>query len=303
MRYIFPVCLMFAVLSSCFTGVESTPKITANDVKRQDAISISAEAMLIATLPVDSIDLWQPGKEFIVVDRKGAIIFSPRDVAQREIAKGTVLRYNSLRYGTSVTGEKDVTIDFVTPTGAHLEYNTATTGPIVNIPFTVNVEVVDSARRLLKNRRLWVTTSIWRDSVDNVVGGYKYVPVVIDDVVPGTADYPIRIDFSTTDVETTQAGMLYISTTTQGAGSRKFETQFSLTDPRKRYPDIEENTWQLIQRGMLAVGMSRDECRLSIGPPRDIERRAGYSSVREVWSYENGIYLIFSDGILIDYRR
>ena len=155
----------------------------------------------------------------------------------------------------------------------------------------------------MNGRELWVTSAIWRDSLDNVIGGLKFVPVRVTNVAPGTGDYPVRIDFTTVSVDPARNGSLYISTASRGAGSRRFETQFALDNPRRRYPEIEEKTWDLIARSMVAPGMTRQECRLALGAPTDIDRRAGYSTVREIWTYENGIYLIFSDGILIDYRR
>ena len=301
--HIIIACLLSIPLSACFTGVESTPKITVNDVKRQDAATISSEAKLVETVVGDSIDSWQPGKEFIVVDSKGAIIFSPHTTASAEVTRGTILRFDGMQHGTSITGNKDVTLFFITPQGSRLSYTTTSLDHTIDIPFTVDVSVVDKARQLLKGKNLWVMTSIWRDSLDNVEAGLKFVPIRITDVAPGTGDYPIRIDFSTIDISPDRNGSLFISTANRGTGSRRFESQFSLTDPRKRYPEIEDNAWQLITRNMVAPGMSREECRLSLGSPRDINRRAGYSSVRETWYYENGIYLIFSDGVLIDYRR
>lgn len=55
--------------------------------------------------------------------------------------------------------------------------------------------------------------------------------------------------------------------------------------------------------GTVTEDMTRDECRLSLGAPDNIDRRAGYSVLREVWSYENGRYLIFEDGLLRSYRQ
>jgi hypothetical protein len=84
---------------------------------------------------------------------------------------------------------------------------------------------------------------------------------------------------------------------------RSFSNLFSFTDPRRNYPNITDEYWQLITSGTVTTGMTRDECRLALGAPKDVDRQTGYSSVHEMWGYENGIYLIFEDGILVKFRR
>lgn len=49
--------------------------------------------------------------------------------------------------------------------------------------------------------------------------------------------------------------------------------------------------------------MTRDEARLALGAPANIDRRPGYSFMREIWTYENGIFLIFEDGLLKSFRQ
>ncbi len=49
--------------------------------------------------------------------------------------------------------------------------------------------------------------------------------------------------------------------------------------------------------------MTLDECRLALGAPAKVRRRTDHSTLYEVWSYENGIYLMFHDGVLKEYRR
>ena len=49
--------------------------------------------------------------------------------------------------------------------------------------------------------------------------------------------------------------------------------------------------------------MTMEECRLALGSPREVERDATYGALIERWIYENGIYLLFSDGILTRFRR
>ena len=48
--------------------------------------------------------------------------------------------------------------------------------------------------------------------------------------------------------------------------------------------------------------MSREECRMALGQAPEILRTPSYGGMREVWSYSDGIFLIFEDGYLTRYR-
>lgn len=61
--------------------------------------------------------------------------------------------------------------------------------------------------------------------------------------------------------------------------------------------------WTNIINNRVSPGMTLDECRLALGSPAKVSRRPDHSVLREIWSYENGIYLMFVDGILSSYRR
>ncbi|MDE6394843.1 MAG: hypothetical protein K2K77_05820, partial [Duncaniella sp.] len=61
--------------------------------------------------------------------------------------------------------------------------------------------------------------------------------------------------------------------------------------------------WQLIIAGRITEGMTLEACRLALGSPKEIERGATNSVIREAWLYENGVYLLFEDGLLKRFRR
>ena len=48
--------------------------------------------------------------------------------------------------------------------------------------------------------------------------------------------------------------------------------------------------------------MTKEECTLSLGSPRNISRQPTYAGMLERWSYDNGVFLTFQDGILENYR-
>ena len=73
------------------------------------------------------------------------------------------------------------------------------------------------------------------------------------------------------------------------------EDLFGFEDIQKKYPGITEKRWQIISRGDLEVGMSTDECRLSIGDPIEIVLKK--DNRFENWFY-NGKTLEFESGTL-----
>jgi hypothetical protein len=82
-----------------------------------------------------------------------------------------------------------------------------------------------------------------------------------------------------------------------------FDKLFSFTDLRKNYSQITDANWERITRGDVAVSMTKDECQLSLGSPRSIERVPTHGGLYERWSYDNGVYLIFENGLLTRYRK
>ena len=90
---------------------------------------------------------------------------------------------------------------------------------------------------------------------------------------------------------------------TSASATRNFDRLFSFTDPRRSYPRITDATWQKIIRSQVEAGMTRDECRLALGAPDHIDRGATPGAQLERWTYDNGVYLIFEDGILERWRK
>jgi hypothetical protein len=78
---------------------------------------------------------------------------------------------------------------------------------------------------------------------------------------------------------------------------------FSFDNPRKNFPLVTDENWSKIMHGRVAVDMTRDECRLALGSPSRIDRYQGTTAYGERWSYENGVYLIFFDGVLSSFRQ
>lgn len=292
------------LLAGCFTGVESTPKITADDVKRENVV-VTVEQRFMSDINPERFSQWKPGKEFYVTDDKISLIFGA-DTQVKSGFKGSVLTYNGSRQVMSVTGTNSTELVFETADGQECVYRIDAPveelngREVVDVPFTIEMSVVREVRELLMGRELYVITPVWYDNAGAVVSGKKYVPVTIIDVSAGNNVYPVKLTFKGSDGK---QYCLFMSAGKSTNVTRAFHKLFAFDDPHEKYPDITDETWANIVNGRVAVGMTRDECRLSLGVPKSVDRRPGYGGVQEVWIYDDGKRLVFEDGLLRSYRR
>ena len=96
---------------------------------------------------------------------------------------------------------------------------------------------------------------------------------------------------------------MYMTIGNKLQSTRNFDTLFSLTNPRDKYPKISDDHWHYIVHNIVTQGMTKEECRLSLGAPFSIDRMPSNAGVIELWKYNHGANLIFEDGILKDYKR
>ena len=286
-------------LTGCFTGVESTPKITARDVRQHNA-TVTPEMTYAACLTPEPVASWTPGKIFIATEGKISFALTPLDIASR-VMPGDTLRYAAMRSVPSMTDVDDSMLLFVTGRGDTLNYRVqeppadVAARKSLEIPFTIEASIVDKADSLLSGNDYYITTPVWFNENGDNIAGRKLVKVHIDSVKPGNGHYPLLVEFTAGDGTRSRVFMSI------GAGrraTRNFDTLFSLTDPRLRYKDVKDDVWECITRGTVKLDMTREECRLSIGNPRDVIR----GHYLERWAYDNGLVLIFDDGFLRDMR-
>lgn len=302
-----------ATLSGCFTGIESTPKITAGDV-RKEKVTVTDEQLFMKDVDRQPLSQWKPGKQFFVTDDKIALLFGP-EAAGISSLKGKIVTFASVTDVTSLTGDKVASFTFLTPQGDPLNYRTTHSindwmnMPAVDIPFTIEMSVVEQVHDMMLHQPYYIITSQRYDTADNARRGRRFVKVIVDNIEPGNTDYPIRLtlhedeDRAEDNKASTESFNLFMSVGSGLSAPRDFSSLFSFTDPRRRYPLITDAVWSNIINGKISEGMTRDECRLALGSPASIDRRPGYSYMREIWTYENGIYLMFEDGLLISFRR
>lgn len=292
------------LLTACFTGIESTPKITANDIKKEK-VMVTAEQMFLDSVAGEPLSQWKSGKRFFVTDNKINLIFGA-SVNRGDSLAGKYLTYKGNRLSNSVTGEQVVELVFESDKDTEYVYRTGASmqelqnRDVIEVPFTVEEFLVAQVREKLLGQTYYVVTSVWYDSNDEIYYGHKFIPVTIVDVQPGNHVYPVKLTFR--DVSQQEA-RLFMSVGNGYKAPRRFSALFSFNDPHLKYPDIADEVWENIKQGKVSLDMTRDECRLSLGLPKEIDSRPGYSGVRELWVYENGAYLIFEDGLLREFRN
>ena len=308
------VCLtLAATLSACFTGVESTPVISNKDVQRQRATTLSAEQRYLADIHSEAPLQWAPGKRFIVTDsRIGIVMDASSDAAggtRHTPTKGDTLRLVAAALTPTLTETPEMTLTFTGAHGDTLAYHTGIdertweSRQSLEIPFTIDADVIDSVAHRLIGKHLYIIAQrrmSWPDGA--IITPRRYVGVTIRDVRGGTAELPVIVIFEPDDAP----GILQAVYMTLGDGAiatRNFDKVFALDNPRSRYPRIEDDVWQLICDGKIRLGMTPDECRLSLGAPSEYLKVPSTAGMVERWTYTDGIYLIFEDGVLARYRR
>lgn len=291
-------------LGGCFTGVEYTPKVTERDVERERIVT-TAEDTLLASVGDRPLPQWEKGKRFLVTDNKIRLIFGAT-ASLRDSLAGTVLTFEGASEAPSITGSKVTDLIFSDPGGRQFAYRI--NAPIkavadreaLSVPFTIQENVIEEARSILQGRHLYILTRTWRDDNDNSVAGRQFIPVTIDSVSAGNDIYPIKVSFTDADGHSAR---VFLHPGSRHTTPRSFPAFFSFTDPRLRYPNISEAAWTNIINGRVALDMTRAECRLALGTPKEVDRGTDNSFIREVWLYENGVYLVFEDGLLKVFRR
>lgn len=296
------VTVMLMVLTSCFTGIESTPRIQApRDDKSSGGRDVRREDTYLDDIVAEPFSAWRQGKRFFVSDERFTMLLGASTPSYR--LEGTTVRYAGARQTSTITGARALSLSFITSQGDTIAYRTPTLTP-TDEPFLVDLDVVEKTRERLAGKQLWLETAVWRDSSDATVSGRRFIPVRIAEIEPGTVTYPIRVRFATLDGATPSEGYMFMSTgPDDGRSRRRFGSLFSLSDPHERYPSISSEIWAHVIRGEVAPGMTRDQVRLSVGSPRDVDRPNGNGSsgvYRERWFYPNGLVVVFEEGIVVD---
>lgn len=298
------VSALATAVSGCFTGVESTPKITYKDVRSNNAAVVSPEKELAARFVAQPFAQWSSGKRFYVTSPRISLALTAALGSDAVMPQaGDTIRYSGITESVGLTGDHLVELRF----GPAFGYRTNATAAELRrrgqmeVPFTVDLDLVDSVASHLVGRTLWVRTPLWFAPDGEAYAGRKFVQVKVTEVLPANEVYPVKVLFSDDQGET---HALFMSAgNPDRSAPRDFEALFSLSDIRASYPAISDEMWRNIVNTRPAVGMTKPEAILAIGSPASIDRGHTHSSAYERWNYTDGRYLVFEDGLLLRIGR
>ncbi|MBD5226839.1 MAG: hypothetical protein HDS67_02120 [Bacteroidales bacterium] len=305
--FIVASALMSTAMTSCFTGIENTKKI---ELTRQDKrqLTLSPEEIFLKDLEGHPLKDWQPGDPYLIADPRIALILesdglmSPEDtslVGRHLSFVGVDTRLRPDRSEECLILLSDSIRTYRFPTG--MDPAKADTAMVsTKLPMLIDLQTVSEVNSRMKGRELWTRSQLWYDADGEKINGRKFAPVTVTAISPGSQLFPIKVFF--TDENGAEA-MMWMNYTSSTSDSRRFPVLFSLTDRRKDYPDISDEHWRLIQNGDITKGMTKLECRLSLGNPTDVAAGHTHSETLDVWQYSDGVYLRFADGLLVDFRR
>lgn len=296
--------LVGCAFASCHTGIENTKTITMTRQEKKELLPIAEELMMNGIVPAP-LSSWKKGeKQFIISDNKGAIVFGLGNGESGNIAGDTII-YKGVSVKRSPGGVEMGVLHF-SDKGRELRYDTGRsmaqaqthlTG--LDIPMVIDLDVVRTVDSLLRGRQVWILSDLRYSDSGERMKGDKFVPVEIERVVPGDAVFPLILKVKSGD----EHFNVYMNLKYSGVESRTFGTLFSLTDPKLKYPNILPEVWKLIQEGKVRNGMTKEECRLSLGNPIEVTAGHNWSSTLDYWQYANGMFLRFEDGLLLMFRN
>lgn len=302
--HIYILTIISLIFQSCFTGIESTPKITLKDNNTLEKITLTDEQKFLDNISNQPFRQWEIGKIFIVCDNKISLIFD--SYSSSDSLYGDSLTYIGYKTYTSVTGDINTQILLKHNDNDTLIYNMNASPQEIDsrksfdIPFTIQKSVIESVKNKLINQEFYIITSSTYDKNGNNIRTPKFIPVTITNITHGNYQYPIKVEFN---FLSKKIGCVYMTIGRSIQATRNFETIFSLKDPRNSYPKISDSNWQLITNNSVTPGMNKDECRLALGIPTHIDRLPTYSGVVEYWGYDAGNILIFEDGLLKEHKK
>lgn len=295
------------MLNACFTGVESTPKITQKEVKRQN-VHDTREQHILDDVKMQPAGNWKTGKKFYVSDNRiSRVAFRVEPFSMSDSLAGKTVALASVDTVPTLTDRQEIQLKFVTDNNtAEFDVRTGLTpdqwnacGPY-NIPHLIDLDFVNQVKEKLVGNTYYVLPSrrLGQDGRDTL--GTRYQKVVVQDVLPESESLPLKVIFSDDEGHLASLLMTFGDVTTS---RRNFETLFSLTNPRTRYKQITDKNWEMIQHSKIALGMTPDECRLALGSPDTYNQIPTTAGMVERWTYTNGVYLIFEDGLLSAFRQ
>ena len=301
---LFILATMFA---SCYTGTESTPRIKVDkEVLYQPTIE---ELVIDNNFSDKGCHTWSEGKAFTSIEEALSPMLRPEDDATLidDGLKGEIFTYKGYRE-ENIFGDKAVVYLLFECNGHTYSYYTGKSIEEIKesnylplIPSLIDMDAVAMARSLFVGKQLYILTNHWYNLQGNVIEGNHLVAVNVTAVEPGNNVLPLAIHF--TDQRGVEAQVYITTKSSAHTQMLSFDRLFSYKNPREEHEEISDEVWQAITESRLLKGMTKNECRLSIGLPSEVNKIPTYNGLKEQWLYNSGAYLFFSDGILEEFRQ
>ena len=301
------LCFGPLLLAGCNTGIESTRRVTPSRLDRRE-LAETPEDTVMHAIHLSPLRDWKEGRPFLVADDRMLLIYESRispEAMDTTRMKGSVICFSRTLDRLTPNGSMERWIvfsddqhEFGYNTGKSPEAADSSFFPL-DAPMLIDLTSVEEAREILSGLTLWTRSPLRYDDEGERIAGERFVPVEVVDVVAGDVLFPLHLKGKETDGRISN---MYLSISNSGLESRTFPSMFFLSDPKKRYPAISPEVWKLIQEGKVRNGMTKDECRLALGNPDDVNSGHNWSSTIDLWSYRNGMFLQFQDGLLVNYR-
>ena len=304
------VLVLGLFLTSCGTGIETSRQVTDRDVRRVMEQGGNDSSPQTLEAYIDSLPAWKQGKRFWVTDNKVSEMLQTSDVCNPDTLHlvNHVLCYSGCVKNDLNMGDKSkVDILFQDEaTGQNLVYRygraVETSRAGFSLPLLIDLDMVDHVARQVVGKDFYIKTSIWYDRLnEQMMDGRHFIKVHIDSVLPGNSVLPLRVLFTTADTQ--ERAMVWMSDNPFTMLGRDFDALFTGVDPHLSHPDISDANWDLITRSQVVEGMTKEECRLSLGSPKRINENPDQAGLREYWYYDGGAFLFFVDGLLNQFRK
>lgn len=312
---LFPYSRLLFLCLLIFLSVPETEAagwLKGKDKNVEDAEPESAEMQFMkANFSPENCTRWQPGRLFVYIPEKLNIMFRPFDPQAADTVssyRNKPFRFDGIAEETIFGDKYDANLIFESG-GLKYRYETGKTYREIAdsayrplLPGLVPLDEIDKANELLKGRTLYIRTSNWYNAAGEKIAGKKLVPVRVVRVKPGNEVYPHRIFFTGPGGE--EASVFTSLSPVSTAGQFiSFDRLFRFENPRLRYKNITDEVWEAITEGKVKKGMTKEECRLSLGRPNDATEIPTYGGLKEQWFYQNGTYLFFEEGRLTEFRQ
>ena len=289
------ILILSILLSSC-----SSSKMAEDEQE-----SLSQEKLFMQTnFKEEYLKEWKNGDKFVCVANELPALLYPKNGVKDNYSnlQGAVFEYKGLEEIQTWKGyETNILFEMG---NSHFIYKVSK--PITDIfssnftpllPEFVSYNYISKADSLLKERVVYIKTYNWYTTDGVEEKGRRLIPVTIQKVVAGNKIYPLSLIFKTDE------GKEYMVYTTMYMSQYSaFDKLFSFTNPRDKYPQIKDSIWEQITQAKVTLGMTKDECSISLGLPNEVSQIPEYSGLRERWIYRTGTYLEFKDGLLVEFR-